>query len=142
MLESSKMMDVFQTYYRVYYSVLCFIGLWPYHKSYKLKILRIFILLILTSSIAIQLSSLKRVDPTLDNILRSLSFTFPVLMFIVRYIGFVNNFSIVKCFMQNLQQDYSMLENPYEVEILIKNIEKSKRVINVFFGKNTRRRIF
>ncbi|XP_076378918.1 uncharacterized protein LOC143259628 [Megalopta genalis] len=127
-------MNVFQTYYSVFYSVMCFAGLWPFDESIKSRIRRTAVLLIMFASIVIQVSSIKHVELTFQNMLTTLSFTLPLLMCFFRYIGFVMNFPAVKFFLENLQHDYDMLKNPDEMEIFTNNLKKSKQIINIFFA--------
>ncbi|XP_076656421.1 uncharacterized protein LOC143361049 [Halictus rubicundus] len=130
-------MQAFRRYYTVYYCVLCLTGLWPYNESILSKIHRILVFLLTFFCIVIQVSSIKRVEVTLHNMLTMLSYTCPMMLFMIRYIGFVVNFPVVKSFMRNMQHDCDMLDNPIEAQILIKHIEKGRRIVFIFLGMST-----
>ncbi|XP_076656414.1 uncharacterized protein LOC143361046 isoform X2 [Halictus rubicundus] len=127
-------MDAFRRNYGVYYSVLCFTGLWPYEVSTLSKIQRVVVSMLTLCCIAVQIFSLTHVEITLHNLLTMLSYTGPMLLFFLRYVGFVVNFPVVRSFLQNMENDCKMLENPHEMKILLKHIEKSKFLVFIFLG--------
>ncbi|XP_076226760.1 uncharacterized protein LOC143174887 isoform X4 [Nomia melanderi] len=84
----------FQKNYGIYYSMLCITGLWPFYQSTLSKIQRTFYSVCTLCCIVVQVSSIQNVELTLDNLLRMLSFTCPMALFLLRYLCFIYNFSI------------------------------------------------
>ncbi|XP_076226747.1 uncharacterized protein LOC143174884 isoform X2 [Nomia melanderi] len=120
--------------YGVYYSVMTYTGLWPYHQSILPTVQRICYSICILSCIAIQVFLIMNVDITLKRLLQMLSYSFPLLAYAVRYLGFIVNFPTVRSVMDKMQNDYDTLKDPNEAEILMRHVEQSKRVVYIFLG--------
>ncbi|XP_076226759.1 uncharacterized protein LOC143174887 isoform X3 [Nomia melanderi] len=124
----------FQKNYGIYYSMLCITGLWPFYQSTLSKIQRTFYSVCTLCCIVVQVSSIQNVELTLDNLLRMLSFTCPMALFLLRYLCFIYNFSILETFIHAIENDCNTLKNSTELRILMKRIEESKNVILIYLG--------
>ncbi|XP_078050684.1 uncharacterized protein LOC144477098 isoform X2 [Augochlora pura] len=122
-------MDVFRQKYTGYYSVLYITGLWPYNQSLLSKIQRMIFPPLTLCCIAIQVSTLSVVEKSLYNILMMLSYGIPMLLYFLRYVGFMVNFPVIRSSYENIVNDYNTLKNPIEAEILMKHILKTRRVV-------------
>ncbi|XP_076288346.1 uncharacterized protein LOC143212916 [Lasioglossum baleicum] len=85
------------------------------------------------------------VDMSVYNCVMVLSYGFPMLLFVLRYVGFVVNFPVVSslsCFgcvgwiglviksvFENIERDCVTLKNPVEAEMLMNQIAETRRVI-------------
>nr|XP_033332400.1 uncharacterized protein LOC117223911 isoform X1 [Megalopta genalis]XP_033332401.1 uncharacterized protein LOC117223911 isoform X1 [Megalopta genalis] len=127
-------MDVFRKNYTTYYCILRFTGLWPFDESVLSKLHRICFSLIPVSCIVIQANRLQYVEITVQNLITFLSFSCPMLLFFLRYLGFIINFPLVKSFIENIENDCATIQNPIEVKMLTKYIERTKLVIQLFIG--------
>ncbi|XP_076288344.1 uncharacterized protein LOC143212915 [Lasioglossum baleicum] len=154
-------MDIFRQKYSIYYNVLYITGLWPYNQSIPSKILRMVFPLLTLCCIAIQVileikileitcslkimdlscekknskvSTLRLIEMSLYNILMLLSYCFPMLLFFLRYVGFVVNFPVIRCLYENIVKDYTTLSNPVESEMLTKQIVETGRVVLLLLG--------
>ncbi|XP_078051990.1 uncharacterized protein LOC144478142 [Augochlora pura] len=125
-------MDVFQKNYSTYCTVLSLVGLWPYDESLLSKLQRVVVSLLTLLCIVIQVSTLKLVELSLYNIVIVLSYTFPLLLYFIRYVGFVVNFSVIRSVFNNVERDCTTLEDPVEVDILLKHMADARRVIQVY----------
>ncbi|XP_076378913.1 uncharacterized protein LOC143259626 isoform X2 [Megalopta genalis] len=79
--------------------------------------------------IAIQVFTLTAVEKSLYNILMMLSYGIPMLLYFLRYVGFMLNFPIIKSLYENIVQDYNTLKNPIEAEMFMKQVQETKRVV-------------
>ncbi|XP_076378916.1 uncharacterized protein LOC143259626 isoform X4 [Megalopta genalis] len=122
-------MDVFRQKYNVYYSVLYMTGLWPHNQSLLSKFQRTMFPLLTLCCIAIQVFTLTAVEKSLYNILMMLSYGIPMLLYFLRYVGFMLNFPIIKSLYENIVQDYNTLKNPIEAEMFMKQVQETKRVV-------------
>ncbi|XP_076378892.1 uncharacterized protein LOC143259624 isoform X2 [Megalopta genalis] len=122
-------MDVFQKKYSTYYNVMCFTGLWPYDHSLITKGQRVVFCLLILFCIVSQVSTLKLVEVSLYNSLQVLSFTFPLLLFLFRYVGFITSFPIVKFVFDSVEYDYLATKNPIEADMFTKQIEEARQVV-------------
>ncbi|XP_076642252.1 uncharacterized protein LOC143353089 isoform X3 [Halictus rubicundus] len=125
-------MDVFRRNYNTYYLILRFTGLWPFDDSILPKIQRTFFSVFTLCCILIQVSTLQHVEITFNNILTTLSYACPMLLYFLRYLGFAANFALVKSFLQDLQNDCAEIQNPAEAKILKKHMEKTRRIFLLF----------
>ncbi|XP_078036629.1 uncharacterized protein LOC144469831 isoform X2 [Augochlora pura] len=124
-------MDVFQKIYSIYYNVMYITGLLPNDYSLKTKVQRIGFCLLTLCCIWIQVSTLKMVEISLKNVLQTLSITFPLLLFFLRYVGFIITFPAIQSTFDNIERDYVGLRNPAEMDIFTKQILEAKRVVMV-----------
>ncbi|XP_076228223.1 uncharacterized protein LOC143175075 isoform X2 [Nomia melanderi] len=150
-------MDVFQKNYRAYCSVMYITGLWPYDNSIVTKIQRVLFCVLTLSSMVIQedilkliyvqdrrylfyfeiessnfkASTIRMVETTVENVLVLLSFLLPTLLFFLRYVGYLSNFPTLKFGFENIQNDCMRLKDTIEVDLLMKEIGQSKRVLRI-----------
>ncbi|XP_076656420.1 uncharacterized protein LOC143361048 isoform X2 [Halictus rubicundus] len=122
-------MDLFRQKYSTYYNVLYVTGLWPYNQSLFAKILRIVFPVLTVCCIAIQVRTLRLIELSLYNVVLTLSYAFPMLLFLLRYVGFVVNFPVLRCLYENIENDYTTLNNRIESDILTKQIAETRRVV-------------
>ncbi|XP_076378848.1 uncharacterized protein LOC117223883 isoform X3 [Megalopta genalis] len=74
-------------------------------------------------------STLKLVETSLYNSLQVLSFTFPLLLFLFRYVGFITSFPIVKFVFDSVEYDYVATKDPIEADLFTKQIEEARQVV-------------
>ncbi|XP_076383542.1 uncharacterized protein LOC117218895 isoform X2 [Megalopta genalis] len=125
-------MDVFRESYSTYCFVLCMTGLWPDDESLLAKVQRIAFSLLNISCIVVQATTLKTVEITLYNILIMLSYSFPMILYFLRYSWFVINISEIRAVFESIGRDCSTLKNPLEVEMLMKHMAETRRVIMAY----------
>ncbi|XP_078051292.1 uncharacterized protein LOC144477439 [Augochlora pura] len=130
-------MDTFKRNYKVYYSALRIAGLWPFTQSIILTFQRIAFCAMTICCIMVQIVSIRKVEFTLRNILTMLSFTFPLLLFILRYVSFIINFPLMKSMFKKMEYDCNMIRDPDESEILARYIRQSNTAFYVYFGMST-----
>ncbi|XP_076378896.1 putative odorant receptor 92a isoform X2 [Megalopta genalis] len=128
------MMEGFRKNYAVYYSVLFITGLWPFDQSLRSKILRTVFSVVILYCIGIQISTLRLVDMSVYNIVMVLSYGCPMLLYFLRYMGFVVNFPIIKCVFENIENDLATLKNPTEIELFSRQTLDARRVISVLIA--------
>ncbi|XP_076656425.1 uncharacterized protein LOC143361052 isoform X2 [Halictus rubicundus] len=127
-------MDVFRRKYNTYYLMLRFTGLWPLDDSIFPKIQRTFFSVFTLCCILIQVNTIRQVEMTLSNILTLLSYACPMLLYWLRYLGFVTVFPLVKTIVQSISNDCVSMRNPVEAKILEKYIDKTRTIILMFLG--------
>ncbi|XP_078051823.1 uncharacterized protein LOC144477970 [Augochlora pura] len=121
-------MDTFRKNCAVYYSILYYAGLWPYDHSIRAKVQRVAFHVLIISSIVCQIISLRNVDITLNNIVKVLSYSFLMMVYLLRYCGFLSNFNLLKSFLEDIENDFDMLRNTTEIKLLKMQIQKSNRL--------------
>ncbi|XP_078039496.1 uncharacterized protein LOC144471383 [Augochlora pura] len=125
-------MDALRKNFSAYYSVLCLTGLWPYSDSLFEKIRRIAFCLLVLWCIVIQISSLKSVELSLYNILQLLSYTCPMILYFLRYVGFLTIFPAMRATFLVMDEDWSTSKNPVETNLISKHIVEARRVTLAF----------
>ncbi|XP_076383540.1 uncharacterized protein LOC117230086 [Megalopta genalis] len=128
----SDEMDVFRKNFSTYCSVLCFAGLWPYADSKLEKIRRIGFCLLILCCIGTQISTLNSVELSLYNILLLLSYTCPMILYFVRYVGFLSIFPAIKDTFRTIENDWITIKDPVEVSLIMKHVAQAQRVIQAF----------
>ncbi|XP_076383539.1 uncharacterized protein LOC143260811 isoform X2 [Megalopta genalis] len=128
----SDEMDVFRKNFSTYCSVLCFAGLWPYADSKLEKIRRIGFCLLILCCIGTQIRSLKSVELSLYNILLLLSYTCPMLLYFLRYVGFLLNLQPIKDTFRTIENDWITIKDPVEVCLIMKHVAQGRRVVLAF----------
>ncbi|XP_076382900.1 uncharacterized protein LOC143260644 isoform X1 [Megalopta genalis] len=124
-------MDAFQKNYNTYYTVMCITGLLPSDHSLKTNVRRLGFCLLTLCCIGMQVSTLRMVETSLHNVLQTLSFTFPLLLFVLRYVGFIISFPVIKSTIENIQHDFIATKDPMEMDIFMKQITEARRVVMV-----------
>ncbi|XP_078049131.1 uncharacterized protein LOC144476282 isoform X2 [Augochlora pura] len=124
-------MDAFQKTYSTYYIVLCITGLLPNDQSLKTKVHRLSFCLLTLFCIGMQVSTLRMVEISQRNILQMLSFTFPMLLFFLRYVGFIITFPVIRSIFEGIERDYVGMKDPMEMDIITKQVVEAKRVIMI-----------
>ncbi|XP_076288157.1 uncharacterized protein LOC143212829 [Lasioglossum baleicum] len=127
-------MEVFRMNFSLYSSVLCFTALWPYDESLLGKIQRVTISVFYLTLLAIQISTLRWVEKSLYNVLMMLSFTCPMTLYFLRYVGFAVNRPLMRAVFDSFSNDYSVTKDPVELDIFARQIKGAKRVILAFLG--------
>ncbi|XP_076384181.1 uncharacterized protein LOC143262201 isoform X2 [Megalopta genalis] len=124
-------MDAFQKNYNTYYTVMCITGLLPSDHSLKTNVRRLGFCLLTLCCIGMQVSTLRMVETSLHNVLQTLSFTFPLLLFVLRYVGFIISFPVIKSTIENIEHDFIATKDPMEMDIFMKQITEARRVVMV-----------
>ncbi|XP_031776151.1 uncharacterized protein LOC100870086 [Apis florea] len=150
-------MDVFDKQYRIYRIVSKIVGLWPYDNSIYVWIQRICLLLYFLSGVIFQIIVLLKSEITLRNYILTVSETFPLLLFFLRYIYYITMFPCVSeiqkiklfqlpnlytyvCFFvqveflfNHIRTEEHSLQDKTEIQIQTKYLDISSHII-YFFG--------
>nr|XP_033333863.1 uncharacterized protein LOC117224821 isoform X1 [Megalopta genalis] len=126
-------MEVFRGNLKIYYSLLCFTGLWPYNNSVVIKIYRLAIMLILCGCIANQLSTIGNTKITLNEIITQISFGCTLFLYISRYFTTIITFPSIRYVFDSMEEDYVALKNSIELELLMKDLVTAKHIIQAYF---------
>ncbi|XP_076655256.1 uncharacterized protein LOC143360367 isoform X3 [Halictus rubicundus] len=127
-------MEEFRKNFSLYSSILCFTALWPYDESRLGKIQRVTLSVLYLCLLAIQISTIKWVEKSLYNVLMMLSFTCPLTLYFLRYVGFAANRSVMRAVFDKFSNDYSATTDPVELDIFTRQIIVARRVILAFVG--------
>ncbi|XP_076656192.1 uncharacterized protein LOC143360898 [Halictus rubicundus] len=127
-------MEEFRKNFTLYSSVLCFTALWPYDESRLGKIQRVTLSVLYLCLLVIQVSTIKWVEKSLYNVLMMLSFTCPIILYFLRYVGFAANRSVMRAVFDRFSNDYSATTDPVELDIFTRQIIVARRVILAFLG--------
>ncbi|XP_076647798.1 uncharacterized protein LOC143356194 isoform X2 [Halictus rubicundus] len=127
-------MEVFQGNYKIYYSLMCFMGLWPYNNSIPTKIYRSAVLTLICGAMVIQLSTMRNSEMTLNDIIVQISFCFSLLIEATRYFTSLLTLSSIKYVFENMQKDYTKVKDSVEVELLLKHSIIAKRIMQSYFA--------
>ncbi|XP_054013879.1 uncharacterized protein LOC128895374 [Hylaeus anthracinus] len=125
-------MDVFQREYNTYYSLLCILGLWPYNNSILVKVQRTVFIFIMVCCTVVQVKLLISAEFKLKNVFTALTSGCPIMLFFIRYVGFIFCFPATRLLYGNIVTDCNTLKNSIERDILMQNIAASKRIILIF----------
>ncbi|XP_061929855.1 uncharacterized protein LOC107994636 isoform X2 [Apis cerana] len=126
-------MDVFDKQYATYRIVLKIVGLWPYDNSIYVWIQRLWLLSYFFANIIFQIVSLLRSEITLQNSILTLSITCPFVLFLLRYIGSIIFFPIIKIIFKHICTEENIVQDSIESQIRMKLIDDSLHMINIFF---------
>ncbi|XP_031773267.1 uncharacterized protein LOC100863341 [Apis florea] len=126
-------MDVFDKHYHTYRIVLKIIGLWPYNNSIYVWIQRLWLLIFILGNIIFQIVSLLRSEITLQNCTLILFTTCPLTVVLLRYVGFVIFFPMIKLLFRHIRMEESMVQDSIETQIRTKYIDDSCHMIDIFF---------
>ncbi|XP_076655141.1 uncharacterized protein LOC143360310 [Halictus rubicundus] len=127
-------MEEFRKNFSLYSSILCFTALWPYDESRLGKVQRVTLPVLYLCLLAIQISTIKWVEKSLYNVLMMLSFTCPLILYFLRYVGFAANRSVMRAVFDSFSNDYSATTDPVELDIFTRQIIVARRVILAFLG--------
>nr|XP_033323530.1 uncharacterized protein LOC117218901 [Megalopta genalis] len=125
-------MDVFRESYSTYCFVLCMTGLWPDDESLLTRIQRVAFTLLNISCIVVQATTLKTAELTLYNTLIMLSYSFPMILYFLRYSWFVMNISEIRAVFESIGRDYSTMKDPLELGMFMKHMAETRRVIMAY----------
>ncbi|XP_076383535.1 uncharacterized protein LOC117218901 isoform X1 [Megalopta genalis] len=125
-------MDVFRESYSTYCFVLCMTGLWPDDESLLTRIQRVAFTLLIISCIVVQATTLKTAELTLYNALIMLSYSFPMILYFLRYSWFVMNISEIRAVFESIGRDYSTMKDPLELGMFMKHMAETRRVIMAY----------
>ncbi|XP_072744243.1 uncharacterized protein [Anoplolepis gracilipes] len=116
-----------EKYYRLNYIFLASIGLWPYHNSKINQIQVALSLLIYIIFVISQLIQLFVTKYTLDLLLEILSFDFLIMAWASKYISFYAVMKNIKRFQKHVRDNWSILTDDREIDIMRKHAENGKR---------------
>ncbi|XP_076378724.1 uncharacterized protein LOC117218886 isoform X1 [Megalopta genalis] len=127
-------MEVLRTNYSTYSTLLNITGLWPYDKSLSAVILRTVYSVLSASLIGIQIYSVTTVEYSPVNVITSLSYGAPLLLFLLRYLGFIANFEVLRSVYGNYENDFNTFKDPVEQDMLRRHMVKGRRLVLVYIG--------
>ncbi|XP_076646288.1 uncharacterized protein LOC143355395 isoform X1 [Halictus rubicundus] len=127
-------MEVFQGNYKIYHSVMCLSGLWPYDNSILTRIHRIAFTLFLLGCMVTQVMTIKNIKMSLNETIGMISFGAQLLLYFIRYFTTILTFPTTKYVLDNMQNDFIMLKDPIEAEMLLKDSILAKRILLVYIG--------
>ncbi|XP_076383666.1 uncharacterized protein LOC143260938 isoform X2 [Megalopta genalis] len=122
-------MDDFRKNYGLYTSLLNVTALSPYDQSLGAKIQRISFTILSLSLLVIQISTIRRVEKSLSNILLLLSYSCPLFLYFQRYVSFLSNFPVLKLAFDNVGSICRETTNSVELGIYTKHIVATRRII-------------
>ncbi|XP_043788207.1 uncharacterized protein LOC122712548 [Apis laboriosa] len=125
-------MDVFDKQYYIYRTILKIVGLWPYDKSVYVWIQRTCLLLYFLIGIIFQIIVLLKSEITLHNYVVTLSATFPLLLFFLRYIYYITIFPYAKTLFDNISAEENLLQDSIEIQIRTKYLDISNHIVHIF----------
>ncbi|XP_076658439.1 uncharacterized protein LOC143362290 [Halictus rubicundus] len=131
-------MEVFQGNYKIYQSVMCLSGLWPYDNSILTRIHRVAFTLVLLGCMVTQVMTIKNVKMSLNETIGMISFGGQLLLYFIRYSTTIWTFPTTKYVLDNMQNDFNMLKDPIEAEMLLKDSILAKRILMIYIGKDIR----
>ncbi|XP_072757157.1 uncharacterized protein [Anoplolepis gracilipes] len=112
------MISVKDRYFKLNYTLLLIVGLWPYNKSKFARFQLICCFSILISSIIFQLATFITLNCTSDLLIKILSPTLACINFTIVYHSFYVNAETVKYLMEQLQCIYNDLTDNNEISII------------------------
>ncbi|XP_076661593.1 uncharacterized protein LOC143365366 isoform X2 [Halictus rubicundus] len=122
-------MEEFKEIHGDIYQLLCFTGLWPVHDSqfaFRMMAKRFLIPTITLACLVIQYKTLTSVELTLENVLSTMSFSGPMVLFFVRYMSFLLAFSTIRKLFMAVQNDFVIWKNTIEMDMFNEYIQKAK----------------
>ncbi|XP_043788204.1 uncharacterized protein LOC122712545 [Apis laboriosa] len=125
-------MDVFDKQYYIYRTILKIVGLWPYDKSVYVWIQRTCLLLYFLIGIIFQIIVLLNSETTLRNYVVTLSATFPLLLFFLRYIYYITIFPYLQHLFDYIRTEEHLLQDTTEIQIQTKYLDISSHIIHIF----------
>ncbi|XP_019699729.2 uncharacterized protein LOC109504409 [Harpegnathos saltator] len=113
-------MNVITKYYNINRLLLLGIGLWPYRKYTFNKIHIIFMFIILTQALVLQMAAFFTTGFNVPLLLEVLSTLFITIVFIFKYNTIYFNMDKVKLFFEHIKHTWYTLKDPVEIEIMKK----------------------
>ncbi|XP_019699730.2 odorant receptor 22c-like [Harpegnathos saltator] len=111
-------MDVIMKYYNINRLLLLGIGLWPYQKYTFNKFHIIFVFIILTQALVLQMATFFTTGFNIPLLLEVLSTLFITIVFIFKYNTIYFNMDKVKLFFEHINYIWDTLKDPVEIEIM------------------------
>ncbi|XP_029673529.1 uncharacterized protein LOC115241741 [Formica exsecta] len=121
-----------ERYYKISRVLLKTLGLWPYQQSYFSQIHKVLCASLLLTFILVQLLVLVTTQYNTNLLLKILSTVFPILFVTVKYCFFIIQADSVKKMLEQMQDDWRLLKNKVEVDIIEKyayNIQFSSMIL-------------
>ncbi|KZC09912.1 hypothetical protein WN55_00558 [Dufourea novaeangliae] len=78
------------------------------------------------------IAGLTTVDFTIYNLLTMLSYFCPMLLYFVRYVGFIYSFPSIRFMFKSIMADCVTLKNPIEVELLMKRMKATRTMFLIY----------
>ncbi|KAF3054362.1 Odorant receptor 335 [Nylanderia fulva] len=107
--------------YEINRMLLEILGLWPYQQSYFAEIRKVFFVSTLSAFIIVQLLAFTTTQYSTNLLLKILSLTLPILFCIAKYYIFIIQADAVKQMLERIQDNWRMLKNKLEVDIVEKH---------------------
>ncbi|XP_025268464.1 uncharacterized protein LOC109610508 [Camponotus floridanus] len=112
------MYAVEERHYKVNRVLLNILGLWPYQQSYFTRIRKVLFVGLLWTFILVQLLVFVTTQYSLNLLIKILSIVFPILFVTVKYCMFMIQADSVKKMLERMQDDWRLLKNKLEVDII------------------------
>ncbi|XP_029168291.1 uncharacterized protein LOC114938467 [Nylanderia fulva] len=100
--------------------MLSSIGLWPYQKTWPIRIQRFFCIICIISSIIVQLLTFTTFDYNLDIFLHILSCLIPCFIIFLKYITYCIKIESMQKLIDMIKHDWNMLKSRTEYEIILR----------------------
>ncbi|XP_078052004.1 uncharacterized protein LOC144478145 isoform X2 [Augochlora pura] len=66
------------------------------------------------------------------NLITSLSYSTPLILFLIRYLGFIANFEVLRSVYGNYEKDFNALKDPIEHDMLRRHMERGRRLVLIY----------
>ncbi|KAF3054363.1 Odorant receptor 340 [Nylanderia fulva] len=110
------------------------LGLWPYQQSYFAEIRKVVFLSSLSAFIIVQLLAFITMQYSTNLLLKILSLTLPILFCITKYCLFIIQADGVKQMLERMQENWKMLKDDVEVDIVEKDSYIARIVTMILIG--------
>ncbi|XP_078038912.1 uncharacterized protein LOC144471076 isoform X2 [Augochlora pura] len=132
--ETTNMED-FKRIHSELYDLLRFTGLWPVHEPAiygRLMAKRIVYLVIALLSLLMQYKSLLTVELNVDTLLTTLSFSGPMVLFVVRNVSFLLASKTISRLFVVLQNDYVKAKGTVEMDLFEEYLKKGRTLFTYY----------
>ncbi|XP_029673534.1 uncharacterized protein LOC115241747 [Formica exsecta] len=123
---SCKMHAIEERYYKINQVILKTLGLWPYQQSYLTQIHKVLFAGILLTFILAQLLVFITTQYNINLFLKILSIVFPTLFGTIKYGLFIIQADSIKQLMEQIRNDWRLLQNKLEIDIIEKYAYNSR----------------
>ncbi|XP_076288395.1 uncharacterized protein LOC143212941 [Lasioglossum baleicum] len=128
-------MEVFEGNLKLYHTLTCYTGLWPYDKSILTSIQRFVFVVMSFTCIVNQMSTVRYKKLSLEDIIVLISFGCTLLLYFSRYSTSLMTFPLMKFVFDSMQKDYTVMKNnPVEVQMLMEDSIVAKRIVQSYFS--------
>ncbi|XP_078038909.1 uncharacterized protein LOC144471075 isoform X3 [Augochlora pura] len=129
-------MEEFKETYSGLYNLLCATGLWPMDEpgnTFQMMSKRIAIPLATFLCLVIQYSTLFSIEFTLDQLVSTMAFSGPMVLFFVRYVSFLLANSTIRSLFSSMENDLEEWKDTIELMFFQQFIVKAKHLYYYYF---------